>query len=127
MLIYRVSIPDGEPNLCFDAESNAPCAAWCIDGHINTRPDGTWVASLRSSSGTTATTTMAAADDGGSGGEGGMRSTTGLVAVGPMTTHCRWSLDPVDLLGGGGGGGAVAMTTSRVQRVEQLLRTMFVK
>ena len=126
MLVYRVSFPDGGPNLCFDAESNAPGAAWCIDGHMNTRPDGTWVASLRSS-GTAATTTTAAAGDGGGGGDdGGTRSTTGSVA-GPTTTHCRWSLDPVNLLGGGGGGGAVATTTSRVQRVEQLLRTMIVK
>ena len=123
MLVYRVSFPDGGPNLCFDAEGNAPGAAWCIDGYMNTRPDGTWVASLRSSStvATTTSTMTAAAGDGGDGGE--TISTTGSI-VGP-TTHCRWSLDPVDLLDGGGG--AVATTTSRVQRVEQLLRTMIVK
>ncbi len=104
MLIYRVSFPDGGPRLGFAAESNAPGAAWCIDGYMNTRPGGTWVASLRSSA--------TAAGDGD--GDGGTRS-TGL----DRPTHCRWSLDPADLEGGA--------TTTRVQRVEQLLRIMIVK
>ena len=116
-----MSFPDRGPRLSFDAESNAPGAAWCIDGYMNTRPDGTWLASLRSSS---STATAAAAGDGDWCGDcdGGTMSSTGSLGT---TTHCRWSLDPADLEGNG----AVATTTTtttRVQRVEQLLRTMIV-